>query len=104
LHGFGLEEGLLHGMKVFAVGQPFNGCDLLSACGTCRRNATPHGSTVEQHRAGPALALATPILGSSQAEPVPQNVQKWLFGPSVDLMFTFIHLKGESHDATSRKV
>jgi hypothetical protein len=104
LKSFRFKKSLLYGVKMFPPGEPFNGGDLFSRCGTCGSYATPNRGTVEQYGTSPALALTTAVLGSCQFEPVAQDVQERLIGRRVNLVFTSVHDKRESHDLTSREV
>lgn len=57
------------------MAQPFYSQDFLPEYLAELHDARPNRLPIDQHRAGPALALPTAYLGSCQAEVLPQHEQ-----------------------------
>jgi hypothetical protein len=77
-----VEEGLLHGMQPLTVRHPFDGGDLASLGGDGELQTGDGPASVEQHRAGAALALIAAFLGTGEIETLTQRVEQG--GATVD--------------------
>jgi hypothetical protein len=62
-----------------------------------RRDARPRRRPVDQHRAGPALALAAAVLAPGQIEIVAQNAEQTAIGLPIDLPASAINDQFRQH-------
>ena len=76
LHRAGLQPRLLHRVQDAVFGQALDRRHPLACGGGGRRRAGRHGAAADQHRAGPAGALAAAELGAGQPEVVPEHRQQ----------------------------
>jgi hypothetical protein len=79
LHGIALNEGFLYRMQTIAVGDAFNGCDLLACHTGDGGDARAVWNAIDQNRAGSALALTASVLGAGEIQLIPQNEEQWPF-------------------------
>src|ERR687895_835911 len=95
LHGALLDERPLDVGQLARRAEPLDGADV-AAGGVGRQHAAGGDQdAVQQHRAGPALALLAGFLGAGQAEPLAQHVQQALADPGVgDLPVLAVHRQG----------
>ena len=63
-------------MQLLAVGEALNRGDLTAGCGGREGQARVDPAAVNEHRAGPALAVVTPLLGAGQIKVLPQQVEQ----------------------------
>jgi hypothetical protein len=80
LHRGVIDERPLHGVQPAARGEVFDGAHRGVADRSDRHAARPRRASVDQHRAGAALALATAELGADQAEFLAQHVEQRAIG------------------------
>src|ERR1700733_4653535 len=76
-----VDKRLLDRMKPAVRGQPLDGSDLPPVCAGGQHHAGVHALTVQQDRAGPALAPVAALLGARQPEMLTQKVEQ--AGPRV---------------------
>lgn len=79
-----LDEGALHGVQAIGIAQAFDRHDLVVLMHHGERQTGVDAPAVDQHRAGAALPVITPLLGPAQAQMLAQRVEQR--GP-------WIHLK-----------
>ncbi len=79
-----LDEGALHGVQAIGNAQAFDRHDLVVLMHHGERQTGVDAPAVDQHRAGAALPVITPLLGPAQAQVLAQRVEQR--GP-------WIHLK-----------
>jgi hypothetical protein len=66
LHGIAVKERLLNRVETLAVGQTFDGRDLLTGNGAGGGQAGPMGNAIDKDRTGAALAFAAAVFSASQ--------------------------------------
>jgi hypothetical protein len=94
-----LDERGLERMQLLLVRQPLDGRDLGSIARDREHEAAVRAAPVEQHRAGAALPVIAPLLGSGEAEPLPQWVEQR--GACIDRQAAIlsVHAQGDSPPA-----
>ena len=70
-----LDERLLDGMQFIAVGETFNGRDLVALVGDGQREAGVHAAAVDEDRAGAALPVVTAFFGAGKVQSLPQRIE-----------------------------
>jgi len=71
-----IDEGLLHGMERAVGGKPLDRGDLGTVLHDDERQARYDTASVDEHRAGAALAVIAALLGAGQIEAVPQRIEQ----------------------------
>jgi hypothetical protein len=71
-----LDEGRLHRVELIPLRQPLDRRDLPALQGGGEGQARQDAPPVNEHRAGPALALVAPLLRAGQLEPFAQGVEQ----------------------------
>jgi hypothetical protein len=71
-----LDEGRLHRVELLPLRQPLDRRDLPALQGGGEGQARQDAPPVNEHRAGPALALVAPLLRAGQLEPFAQGVEQ----------------------------
>src|SRR5262249_57395682 len=77
-----IDEGALERMQGVTLGETLDRRDLRAILHDRQREARKHAAAVDEHRAGPALAVIAAFLGSRQVELVAQCVEQG--GPRCD--------------------
>ena len=98
LHRAGVEERLLHGVKVITLRQPLDGDDRRAVRLPRSHEARAHQDIVHQDRARSALALLAGVLRAPQLEALAQDVEQALAPPDVvDLAVATVDRHAEPH-------
>ena len=97
LHGARLDERLLHGARIVAFREPFDGNDFMPV-GLCGEDeARAHERAVEQHRARAALALLACVFRPRVAELLAQSEEERLPLPAVGRGVSAVHSQRHPH-------
>ena len=76
LEGVVIDEGLLQRMQRAVFGKPFDGGDLGAVLHDGEREAGIDAPSVDQDRAGAALAVVAAFLGAGEVEMVAQRIEQ----------------------------
>ena len=102
LHRARLDEGLLDGVQLLALGQPLDGDDLAALGLPGEHEARAHELAVEVDRARAALALLAGVLGAREVEVVAQRHEQALALPdAVGLAQLAVDGQGQAHRCSS---
>jgi hypothetical protein len=71
-----VQEGSLHRVKFVALGEAFNGDDMLAFARSCKRQTRQDTLAVDDDRARAARALIAPLLGTGQTKHVAKRIQQ----------------------------
>ena len=98
----GLDEGLLDGVELLALGQPLDGDDLAALGLPGEHEARAHELAVEVDRARAALALLAGVLRAREVEVVAQGHEQALALPdAVGLAQLAVDGEGQAHRCSS---
>jgi hypothetical protein len=90
-----IDKRLLHGVKLIAVGQPFDCLDFLSI-GSDRKHQAPINSTsVKMNRTSAAFTAIATLLGAGEVEAFSQNIQQSRTGFNLNAMANTIDYQAD---------
>jgi hypothetical protein len=99
-----VHDGLLHGMQLLAVGEPFNRLDLPPPDSVRQHRARIVRHIVDQHRAGAALGAVAADLGARQSELVAQRHRERFLLHHVDAAHLAVDVqRDETLDGAGRR-
>lgn len=88
-------EGGLHGVRGLRRAQAFDGGHGGALVHHGQAQAGHHPPAIDQHRAGPALAMVAAFLGAGQVQVLAQGVEQRGAGVQVQAVFLAVHLQGD---------
>src|SRR5207342_1380760 len=87
-------EGLLQGVEFAIRSKPFDGRDLGAVFHDGERQAGDDAPSIDEHRAGAALAVVATLLGSGEIEIFAERIEQGGPGPERDAPLDAIHPQG----------
>ena len=90
-----LDEGGLHRVQRFALGQPFDRGQFGAVVHHRQGQAAVDALAIEEHRAGAALAVVTALLGTGQVQLFAQQIEQRGPGENLDVAALAVQLEGD---------
>src|SRR5260221_10830908 len=76
------DKGLLHGMQLLTMSQPFNSKHIILIVNDGQAQARVNPPSIDLHRTGAALTMIATFLCASETNTLPDDIQKG--GPWID--------------------
>ena len=98
-----VDKGLLHRMERAVFDQTFDCCDLRAVLHDRERQAGIDPATIDQDRAGAALAVVATLLCPGQADVNPERIKERRPGGEIELFRNAIDMKRDRHFGRRRQ-